>query len=162
MAKSWPWSSESDTAVSDSDEVNVPDASLALLESAMRDARMNGVETGITLLINGAVVSGLVTAPSYFARWLSSTQLLAALAGGPMPGGESTPPTEEERSAVKAAWQAKGDAAHEAAIKIVLRDVRIYQAGPYDPICLAYMVVEATTVDGVSIGQMGPGPQQKS
>ena len=142
--------------------MDTPQKDVELLESAMRDARIKGAETGVTLLINGAIVSGLVTSVSYFSRWLAATQELAAVAGGPMPGAESTPPTEEEKSAVEAAWRARGGAGSEdkESKKIVLRDVRIYQTGPYEPICLAYMLIDADTVDGVSIGQMGPGAQK--
>jgi hypothetical protein len=77
-----------------------------MLEIYIRAAETRGTERGVTLVVGGMPIKGIMTPRERFAAWTSETSARSELAGGAtaLPAIEIPPLTDEERERIREEW----------------------------------------------------------
>ncbi|GEM_PF-5266624 len=141
-------------------ERNAGDSSI--LDGLAKLVNETGIEIAVTLLVGGAVVSGLLTATQRFLAWhqtqidrLSSTApdtVVDAYEG-------AGPPTTREIDEIVAAWRSsvqRGDAPGRFPA-LVLRDVFVLSSGGTAPVQYPFLLIRSAAVDGFTFGTTRQG-----
>ncbi len=131
---------------------------LRWLQSIALWAEKTGHETGVTLLVGGALVTGMVTTMARFDEYLVAISAMTTVAGARMPGSasDSTPPTDDDHVRTAAAWAAMLERGETAiGVKtIVLRAARVFQDDVGTGIGFAYLQIDADRIDGFAMGHL--------
>ena len=133
----------------------------ALLDKWLRLVHSTGCEVGVTLLVSGRVVSGLLTPVQRFTRWENEVTMRAVHGGGqfrlPSPG--LGPPTKEECQAIVDEWEAlERNEADEPDAKgwafCCLRNAEVFDAIEGSQVKFPMLMVAMSKVAAYSIGNI--------
>jgi hypothetical protein len=128
-------------------------------------------EIGVTVVMHGVVITGVMTPYERFARWTQEVFQRAAHSGGRfgLPNAEMLPPTPDEVERIRAEWKAREDEVRSAEglgpddevdldldlSYFCLRDALVRAGHPDTWFTVPYLLLRTTSVDAFFPGKAG-------
>ena len=114
-----------------------------------------GMELSATLLVDGTLVSGFLTAPLRYHEWAESSVAICREMGNGGQDNASHPATPAELSRIRALWEEEhgGEIIDYSPTEICLRDASVTNAAGAT-FLFPYLLISAASVDAMTLGAL--------